>query len=139
MKTKYSLLVVIAGFLICMHACKKDDGPTSIFAKWNVVSDSTYTGVGITNHAVNYAGQPGDYFDFRTNGTLYTREGAVLDTLNFSFVSNTQIIIVGFGLIANGIPATSHITNFTAHSITIASPIALTPGGVFGRKVTLSR
>lgn len=48
---------------------------------WSIVFDSSYTGVTLNNHSINYVGQTGDYFDIRTDGFIYTKEGLVLDTL----------------------------------------------------------
>lgn len=134
-------LTIIAGLALGLYACKKDGNnfnSSSLAGKWNVVSDSTYVGVGVNNHPVNYHGQQGDYFDFRTDGHVYTKEGAVLDTLSYSVISNTAIIIQSFGLIANGVPETSNVTR-TTNTAVIDAPVFFTPGGAFGRKVTLSR
>jgi hypothetical protein len=160
MKAKYSLLI-IAGLVLCFFACKKDANnigvgsgsasnqlstqtsalvnPTSIVGNWNIVTDSTFAGAGITNHAVDYAGQAGDYFNISANGHIYTKEGSVLDTLSYGNVSDTTIIISPFGITLNGVPETSHIITFTAHSLIINAPEIATPGGIFGRKVSLSR
>jgi hypothetical protein len=141
MKTTH-FLVIIASLALCLYACKKDGNntnPSSIAGKWNIVSDSTYSGVGLGNHPVNYVGQPGDYFDFTTNGTVYTKEGTILDTLTYRIVSDKTIVISPFSIILNGVPETSYITTFTARSLVINAPRVLTPGGVFGRKISLSR
>jgi hypothetical protein len=119
---------------------------------WNLISDSTFEGVGSANHPVDYTGQPGDYFSFSTNGHVYTKEGNVLDTLTYQQFSDSTIFISDFGIIANGIPDTSTITGLGANSLTgsndsgqtpdtlvIESPFDITPGGEFWRKVTLSR
>jgi hypothetical protein len=157
MKTKYSLMII--GLMLCAAACKKDIngslsqvinkndknssselGQLSIIEKWNIVTDSTFAGAGITNHAVDYSGQPGDYFDIRANGYIYTKEGAVLDTLSYTLLSDTTIIIKPFGLAVNSVPPISgHITNLTLNSVNIASPEFATPGGLFGRRLSLSR
>ncbi|MBZ5857308.1 hypothetical protein [Flavihumibacter profundi] len=131
----------IVFFLIC---CQKNSLPandikSAIPGKWNIVNDSTFIGVGINNHQVSYSGQAGDYFDFRSDGFLYTKEGAVLDTLSYSLASDNTILIASFGIILNGQPGMSYISNLTAHSLTITAPIVITPGGAFGRKVNLNR
>jgi hypothetical protein len=139
MKINYSLLI-ISGLLLSLYACKKDNYvPGSITGRWVVVSDSTFVGVGINNHPVDYRGQPGDYFDFRTDGKVYTKEGAALDTMAYDLVSDTSIIIGSFGITLNGVPETSHITIFTADRLIIRAPVIATPGGVFGRTISLSR
>jgi hypothetical protein len=138
MKIKYTL-TVLAGLVFCLFACKKDSKVnSSITGKWVLVRDSTYEGVGVSNRLVIYAGQPDDYFDFRTDGKVYTKEGAVLDTLNYSIKSSSQITIDAFGLNANGVPAVSIMT-VTAHNATIAAPRFITPGGEFGRQILLKR
>jgi hypothetical protein len=132
--------MIIAGLMLSLYACKKDGNnfnPSSIVGKWSVVSDSTFIGVGVNNHPVDYRGQPGDYFDFRTDGHVYTKEGTVLDTLSYSSVP-TGIVVQSFGITLNQVPEISNVM-FTANTAIIDAPILLTPGGEFGRKVTLSR
>jgi hypothetical protein len=139
------ILFVLAAFIaFFLVSCKKNSVPAndinaSISGKWNILSDSTFFGVGLNNHPVDYAGQTGDYFDIRTDGNIYIKEGAILDTLGYRLTSNTTILIVSFGIILNGVAETTHITSLTAHSATIDAPIVITPGGEFGRKVNLSR
>jgi hypothetical protein len=133
------LILPFAFLLFFLPACKKDSNKPSITGKWNIVTDSTYAGVGAGNHPVAYAGQPGDYFNFQANGVVYTKEGAVLDTLTYKLISNTQIVISQFGITLNGVPETSNITEDTDNYLVIKAPGIITPGGIFGRKVTLSR
>jgi len=146
MKSKKYKLIII-GCLLLFAACKKPATPpccganppdVSIFHHWNIVSDSTYTGVGINNHAVAYAGQPGDYFNVTANGVIYTKEGAVMDTLTYQLVTDSTMIVSSFGVTLNGVPATSHFL-FTSNTMNISAPVVATPGGLFGRKITLSR
>jgi hypothetical protein len=142
MNTKNALLIIAAGLLLCIHACKPagvEPTTATIAGKWNIVSDSTFAGVGSSNHPVDYGGQPGDYFDFTSNGIIYTKEGLTLDTLNYTVTGDNSIVITAFGLIANGVPATSQIKTLTIHSLVIKAPTVLTPGGEFGREVYLSR
>jgi len=140
MKVKYASIFII-GTLLSLYACTKgsNNGPATIVAKWNIVSDSTYAGVGYLNHPVDYAGQPGDYFNITSNGVIYTKEGQQLDTLSYHLMGDTGIVITSFGVIANGVPQVSRIKTLTSTSLVIASPLFLSPGGVFGRKITLSR
>jgi hypothetical protein len=136
-----SLTVLITLFFI---SCKKEllsdsYNQATIFKKWGILNDSTFIGVGVNNHPVKYVGQAGDYFDFRKDGYIYIKEGPTLDTLSYSFTSNTTLLIASFGVILNGVPEKSHITNLTPGGVTISAPFVVTPGGVFGRKVILTR
>lgn len=133
-------VIIIGSFIAFLNACKKDDNGSNnqITGKWNIVKDSTYVGVGVSNHLVVYDGQPGDYFDFRTDGNVYTKEGAVLDTLSYTIKPGNQIAISKFGIIANGVPTVSKFS-LTAHTANIFTPRVITPGGQFGRDVDLTR
>src|SRR5947208_2904362 len=107
---KHLNLFGLAAFLSCLFiSCEKSaeadhQAPVTILHKWNLVNDSTYYGLGLNNHPVNYLGKPGDYFDFRADGYLYIREGSGLDTLSYSISSDTTLVIAGFGMILNGVP-----------------------------------
>lgn len=134
---------IIAAIFLAI-SCTKDilsvnDIPT-ITGKWNVITDSTFSGVGAGNHPVNLSGQRGDYFDFRSDGIVYIKEGATLDKLSYTLTSDTTIVMKSFGGITlNGVPETSFITNLTIHTVTITAPFLYTPGGTFGRKVNLTK
>jgi hypothetical protein len=146
MKINKLQLMIIA----CMplfFACKKPDAlvccaanppEVSIFHNWNIVSDSAYVGAGFSNHLAVNLGQPGDYFNVTTNGLIYTNEGGKLDTLHYQLATDSTIVISAFGITLNGVPATSHYS-FTASTMNISSPTIATPGGLFGRKISLSR
>jgi len=152
MKAKFLLLIILAGVLNGLFSCTKispnpnhlviccgaNPPATSIYNKWNIVSDSTFAGVGVTNHPVDYTGQASDYFDIRTNNVIYTKEGNVLDTLTYSSLTDSTMVISSFGITLNGVLDASHY-KFAAHSLNIASPEIATPGGLFGRRIKLSR
>src|ERR1700730_10260510 len=94
----FGLTTFIVFFLIY---CKKNsvsanDINATILRKWDILNDSIFIGVGVNNHQANYIGQTGDYFDVRTDGFIYIKEGKVLDTLNYSLTSDTTILIASF-------------------------------------------
>jgi hypothetical protein len=134
------LMIVIAGVLLSLYACKKDNMPATIVARWNIVSDSTYAGVGLENHPVNYLGKPADYFDVRSNGYIYSSENGILDTLHYSLGPQNKIVI---GNILTNIneanTSATVISDLTSHSAIITSPRLLSPGGIYFRKLTLRR
>ncbi|HEX3767852.1 MAG TPA: hypothetical protein VHT72_05710, partial [Puia sp.] len=121
--------------------------PAGLTGNWNLVNDSAFKGAGLSNRMVDYTGEAGDYFNFSTNGYVYTKEKTMLDTLTYSMISDTSIIITSFGLIVNGVPDTSIITGLKdnngsrviVQTIVIESHLSITPGGEFWRKVTLTR
>jgi hypothetical protein len=134
--------LIITSLPFCFSACKKPAvnpvNPGPVVGKWNIVSVASSTGVGANNHVVNYAGQPGDYFEFTSTGILYTREGTALDTFNYTMISDTSIIIKAPGN-TSGIAQPGRITTFTAHSLVIYGPYLFTYGGTFGNTTSLSR
>jgi hypothetical protein len=133
------VILVLTPFLISCSKIKQVKVSADISGKWNVVSDSSIDGFGINNHAINFIGQPGDCFNFSASGSLYIKEGLDFDTLKYKLVINSSIVIDGFGATLNGIQDTTNIINFTPHTAVVSSPLIITPGGEFQRKVTLSR
>lgn len=144
---KLSLLSILLFWTACTKknsVLSNHTSPASIVGEWNVISDSTFHG-GPSNYPLGYTGQTGDYFEFTTDGQVYTREGMVMNTLTYLMVGDSAIVISDFGLILNGVPDTSAvtglspITSLNPQIIVIESPLFLTPGGEFWRKATLSR
>lgn len=136
MKSLLNSLLALVAFLIFNLSCQKNNNtPTSILGKWNIQIDSTYTGVGAGNHQVTYYGQLGDYFNFSSDGHIYSSENSIRDTLSYS-VSSDSIMIPYFG--GGGI-GKGLITSASTHSLIISSGYFFTPGGTFGRTVYLTR
>jgi hypothetical protein len=139
MKQKYLLIFTIC-IVTALAACKKDtQEPATLPGAWNIVTDSTFTGVGADNHPVGYSGRAGDYFFIGTDNKIYLSENMLPDTLKYTVITNNKLIIQSFGITLNGTPQTSTVTNLTAHTAVIATGTVATPGGQFGRKITLSR
>jgi hypothetical protein len=143
---KLSIFAVLLHVTACTKTARSLNSfkPGDITGKWNLVSDSTFMGIGAGNHAFDYTGSVRDYFNFNSTGYVYTREGASLETLTYRMVLDTSIIISDFGIILNGIQETSTISGLTAsngstQTIVIESPFISTPGGNFWRKVILRR
>jgi hypothetical protein len=130
--------------MVFLLSCKKDTAVVeneslSIAGKWRIITDSSFAGVGLNNHPVNYIGHEGDYFDFGADGKLYVNENNILNRYNYTSTSATTLIIDSFGITMNGVQDTSVITYESPHTIIIYTPFIMTPGGTFGRKVHLTR
>jgi hypothetical protein len=139
---KSSIILFCSTLIVLMYSCNKNAdtiNKAAVIGNWNIVSDSTYTGVGSTNQPANYAGKPGDYFNINANGVIYTKEGSTLDTLSYHFVGDTAIVVSSFGATLNGVAPVSHVTTIGSTGLVITSTKFLTPGGVFWRKITLSK
>jgi len=135
-------LPVMACTLLMLTACNKDGSKIpapAVVGTWNLVSDSGFSGIGPNNQPFSYRGQPGDYFDFRTNGRLYIKEGASADTTDYQLLSDSTLRIGGVGIVLNGLQALSKIENLTAHTLTLSATAVLTPCGAFDRHIHLSR
>jgi len=138
-------LATILLFLM-ISACKKPgcdpanmNSSMSLTGKWQLVQDSTANSIARATPVItNYIGVAGDYFDFRTDGFCYTKEGSVYDTLSYQWVSGTSIIMQKFGLVINGSTETS-ILNHTATTANITTQNMFTPGGTIFREVNLKR
>ena len=138
MKSLLNALFVIFLFFILSPSCKKSSSiePQSVIGKWKIQKDSTYAGVGYNNQKVIYLGQPDHYFNFTSDGHIYTRENSVLDTFSYT-INSGSIIIPDFGY-GDG-TGKGKIQSSSTNSLIISSGYLLTPGGIFGRTVYLNR
>jgi hypothetical protein len=147
MKTKNLRLIAVATLLPCIVACIKptryccglNPAPLAIAGKWNIVGDTTYSGVNTGANPTIYSGQPGDYFDFRTDGHVYIKEGAAMDTLSYNQLTTTSVSISSFTQKNTTAIDTCTIAAFTLHHSIVVSPLLTPPSGPQQRKVGLTR
>lgn len=130
-------LPILVGICCLMAACSKDNDGATIKGKCNLVSDSIVVDFPQSKHET-YKGVLGDYFDFRNDGKVYVKEGAVFDTLNYALISDHSIKIQGFGWNLNGVQTPSTIKHTSPNSINITTePGGITPEGPRFRSVNL--
>lgn len=137
MKKDINSLLVIAGLLILNLSCNKNnDKPISVFGKWSIQIDTSFVGEGALNHEVIYYGKSGDYFNFNSDGHIYTKENSILDTLTYT-LSSDSILIKNF---SSGYKGKCLFKLPTAHNIVISSGyFNFYGGGTFGRTIYLYR
>lgn len=116
----YKLYIALSVFCF-LAGCKKDHPGTNpvvtLVARWNPVSDYT------SNHLAQmntYVGVPGDYFDFRTDGKCYVKEGSQYDTLSYALKNDTTITISPFAF-NNAAYFSGHTNPLTIHAATLTS------------------
>ncbi len=112
---------------------------STISGSWDIVTDTSFGGVGINNSEYDYTGQPGDYYDFRTDSTIYSSEHGILDSFSYKRLSDTSIAISPFGQNLSAFVQPTNIHALTAHSVTIITPALFTPAGKQGRLLHLAR
>jgi hypothetical protein len=140
-----NLLAIVLLFSI-LTACKKPgcdpgkmNGSMSLSGKWQLVQDSiSNSWLKTAAVTTSYIGASGDYFDFRTNGFCYTKEGDAYDTLAYKQVSSKSIIMQNFGLVINGTTEASVVTQ-TGSTANITTQNILSPSGTIFREVNLRR
>jgi hypothetical protein len=128
------LFMAIGLFMLALSCTKNNDVPKSIVGKWNIKIDSFYVGAGLSNHGVTYVGQSNDYFNFSSDGHVYIKENSVLDTLTYTLSSNS-ILVKNFG---SG-DGKGEFQSLSTENMIIRSAYFYTPGGIFGRTVSLTR
>jgi hypothetical protein len=136
MKIKGLLIVLLVFYLL--PGCKKENtkpAPPTLVANWNIVSDYTANHLAQTN---TYTGVAGDYFDFRTDGKCYVKEGSRYDTLSYAITSDTTLHIQSFGY-GNAAYYADKANPLTTHTATLSSTGPYVPAEVDYRQVKLSR
>ncbi len=118
------LFLLFVGMSVGIYSCKKSaHGPqASIIGQWDLINDSSsFVGQDpSTSYRSNYIGQPGDYFIFSVAGNLLTKEGNMLDTMEYEILPNGQVKCVPSPG-ANQTYTSSNVTATTA-SFTIIQP-----------------
>jgi hypothetical protein len=115
------------------------NGSMSLTGKWQVMQDSISNSWLKTSPVITYyIGAAGDYFDFRSDGFCYTKEGDAFDTLAYKWVSPQSIVVQNFGLVINGATEPSVLSR-TATTATITTQNILSPSGTIFREVNLKR
>jgi len=124
----------LTSLMFCLSACKKDSNVVAgpVVGKWNIVS--------VSNPAVNYTGQPGDYYYFKSDGTLYIKEGNSIGSFTYTMAVDSTIII-NFPADLQELSEWGRIKTLTAHSLAIDGLYPVSPGGAItiGSSINLSR
>jgi len=98
---------------------------SSMAGKWSIVNDSTaiqFWGLwnGRAPAGVNYLGKSSDYYNFLSNGTLYTSENNVLDTATYVVMQHdTMQFTYPYPIWLN--PAKYVVSNHTANTMTLTN------------------
>jgi hypothetical protein len=127
------ILLILGGYASCS---KSSDHTPLISGKWGIIDDSTkFVGTDtFPSYHFNYIGQASDYYDFRSDGNMYVREGDVLDTMAYEVLANNQVRCTpspGF----NDTYTTSRVTDTTA----VFNIAANTPQGLLTKIINLRR
>ena len=132
---KYFLLIAFACILII--ACNKTVSST-LMGRWKVVIDSSIISGGAISYNI-YNENDNDYFDFTSNGLLYTKEGLVNDTFSYKLTSGNTINLIETGVLINGIPQSGayRITDNKARIFVV--PDFSNPGFSYQRIINLKR
>lgn len=122
---RFNLLILVILGLTTILSCSKTSNHTAdVMGKWSVINDSTrFIGRDtFPSYHYNYVGQPSDYYDFRSNGMMYVKEGGLLDTMAYEVLSSGQVrCSPSPGLVTSY--TTSQVTDSTANfSVQASTP-----------------
>ena len=98
--------------IIIVFSCKKSSNNNSIIGNWSIIDDSTKfvaSSSASSSFHSDYIGQPGDYYNFSSNGMMYVKEGAALDSMAYEILSNGQVRCT---------PSPGFTQNYTASEVT---------------------
>lgn len=121
MKAKYSI-IAMAGFTLCLCACKKNGSLPSLIGKWNIVKTTYYQA-----HDTTINGTATDYYNFSSSGNLDIQSHPDSFTGIYSLngtksVGITIYTVDGHGMGVTTAPTVFTISNLTDHTVTLTSP-----------------
>ncbi len=137
---KLIIILTVLISTVSVFSCKKSavDPSVGIIGKWNIKVDSTTSSIGPVQTTQAYAGQSGDYYDFRPNNKLYIKEGNSLDTFAYKIVADNKLTISMVG--SADIAENCFIDSLTPTSATINFfPYLVNPGGNTTKMVYLTK
>ena len=107
MKTLRLLSLLVIGAAL-ISSCDKDDEISTAEAlerlqkTWKIDSISTVFFSSPTSATVTYKGDSTDYYDFRSDGKLYTQVNNTKDTLLYNLLNNNTLVVNNNGVIDSG-------------------------------------
>ncbi len=142
---KLTTLILISLITTTLFSCIKNERwPNAIQGKWTLKLDSIAQGVSgpSPQYSSDYAGTAADYFDFRSDNKLYIKEGAHLDTFNYTVNSLNNISISPTNAAENGLTSSLNGTinplNNNSASIHFV-PSMISFGLYYSRTVNLTK
>lgn len=108
MKTLRTTLLLLIGSALVLSSCDKDDDISTETAlqrlqkTWKVDNIKTEFFTTPASATINYTGQPADYYDFRTDGKLYTYLNGERDTMFYNLINNNTLVVNNEGAIDTG-------------------------------------
>jgi len=98
MKTFNFFPLIFVCTVVMLVSCLKDDDNNAgvvplIQHNWTVDSVTLHTHTSVSDNFITYTGQPADYFNFGTDGKLYSQLNGDKDTSMYSFLNDNTIIL----------------------------------------------
>jgi hypothetical protein len=123
MKHTFLLLVLISAILLVVVSCnKKNDTETTaqkIQAKWQIINFVINDHSNGTDDIMTKTGAPGDYFDIRSDGHIYSLSQGSLDTSSYTLLGDSKLII--------DITDTANIKMLTNNALTLYEKSIIDP------------
>lgn len=100
MKKAFLFIAITAFSAILFSACKKDDVPATtaqkLQQKWNFEKTIDHgVQTGFPEYRDTLIGVAGEYVDFRTDNLVYSFVDGTYDTVSYSIISDSKLIVDG--------------------------------------------
>lgn len=96
MKFKKAFLGLLFSSVL-FAACSKDDDIDDVDEqlqnRWSVTNAILFEGPPTSDTLLNYTGTAADYFDFRSNGQVYTSLNGLTDTSTYRVIAGNKIVV----------------------------------------------
>ena len=118
MKTLRIFSFLFIGGALALSSCDKDDDDIAettlqkLQKVWKIDSIRTVFYTPPTEATITYTGQASDYYDFRTDGKLYTSVNGDKDTLAYNLLGSDTIVVTN-----NGSTDTGRITTLNSSKL----------------------
>ncbi len=94
-KLFFGLLVTSLFFTACNKDDSIDDIDNKLQNRWAVTDALLYGRAPINDTIIYYTGTSADYFDFRSNGKVYSNWNGQVDTSDYQVIAGNKIVSEG--------------------------------------------
>lgn len=92
-KLLFGLFVSSVLFVACSKDDNIDDVANKLQHRWAVTDALLFAGAPINDTIIYYSGTGADYFDFKSNGKVYSSLNGAVDSSDYRIIAGNKIVV----------------------------------------------
>lgn len=92
-KVMFGLMLSSLFFAACNKDDSIDDVANKLQNRWAVTDGLLFAGAPVNDTILYYTGTSADYFDFRSNGKVYSSLNGEIDTSDYRIIAGNKVVV----------------------------------------------